>query len=65
MAILGVLVGFTAGWVQCGPLEDLKTLMEVQMAANLLRPRAFGGLGAEGMKKEIPSSLGGANWMNA
>jgi hypothetical protein len=28
---------------------------------NPLRPRAFGGKGAEGMKKEIPSSLSGSH----
>ena len=31
------------------------------MSSNPLRPRAFGGKGAEGMKKEIPSNQPGCN----
>ena len=55
------LVGFSAGYWHVSAPTPLrfspKTIESYhKLGSNLLRPWAFGGKGAEGMKKEIPSS---------
>ena len=46
---------FIASGMATSALE-LSSEGEQNKAPNPLRPRAFGGKGAEGMKKEIPSN---------